>query len=87
MRLVHKASKVVESSFLLALIANKINRPPQLRWAMNRLRERSNQAGFAQWPEADYHYYYHHYWRSKARTCLPQVGGIIAQSTLVAIVI
>jgi len=66
---------------------DKINRPPQMRWAIGWLSMFFNLAGFAQRPEADYHYYYHHYWRSKTGTCLPQVGGIIAQSRLVAIII
>jgi hypothetical protein len=41
---------------------NKINRPPQMRWAIGWLGVLINLAGFAQRPEADYHYRYY-YWR------------------------
>jgi hypothetical protein len=59
---------------------DKINRPPQMRWAIGWLGVLINLAGFAQRPEADYHYRYY-YWRKKYESFLPQVAGIIAQTS------
>jgi hypothetical protein len=56
---------------------DKINRPPQMRWAISWLGVVINLAGFAQRPEADYHYR-SHYWRRNSESLLPQVPGIIA---------
>jgi hypothetical protein len=75
-----KALRVLCGKFFM-LPSYKINRPPLMRWAIGSVRKCVNLAGFAQRPEADYHYRYY-YWRRRSISFLLQVGGIIAQSCL-----
>ena len=46
---------------------------------MGLFRKNLNLAGFAQRPEADYHFRYYCYWQSIYLSFLPQIGSIIAR--------